>query len=344
MMSMHRCRGDIMKRYCEECGKEVKLIITKKKEVYKVCGESVEVDANILTCAECGEEFFDEELDNKTLIKAYNLYREKHKLLLPEEIKNIREQYGMSQRSFAKLLNWGDKTIYRYENGSLQDKAHNSILLFLREPENMRAYLNDNEVGLNQRQIEKILQHIDELEEEKEQNSRMAWANNLLKESPSIKNGFRKFDFEKFCAMVIYFANKGSGILKVKLLKLLNYSDMIYYKENGVSISGMQYIHLPYGPVPKRYNELLGIMVDENIIEISVQVDNRYESHQIISLCENFEDILSLEECEVLDRIYDKFLPFGSADISTYSHNETGYKNTLPNEVISYEYAKNIMI
>lgn len=77
------------------------------------------VDAQILVCVECGEEFFCEELDNETLVRAYNEYRKNHKLLLPKEIKRIREQYGLSQRSFAKLLNWGDKTICRYENGSL---------------------------------------------------------------------------------------------------------------------------------------------------------------------------------------------------------------------------------
>lgn len=58
----------------------------------------------------------------------------------------------LSQRSFAKLLNWGDKTIRRYENGAVQDRAHNSLLLFLRDPENMRIYLTENEVALDERQ------------------------------------------------------------------------------------------------------------------------------------------------------------------------------------------------
>ena len=95
-----------MRKYCEECGREVETKVITKRESYDVCGESIEVDAQILVCAECGEEF-----DNATLIRAYNEYRRRHKLLLPEEIKKIREQYGLSQRSFAKLLNGGDKTI-----------------------------------------------------------------------------------------------------------------------------------------------------------------------------------------------------------------------------------------
>ena len=93
-----------MKRYCEECKKEVETTIVTKKESYNVCGEMIDVNAQVLVCAECGEELFSEELDNATLINAYNEYRRRHKLLLPEEIKEIRQQYGLSQRGFSKLL------------------------------------------------------------------------------------------------------------------------------------------------------------------------------------------------------------------------------------------------
>ena len=102
-----------MRKYCEECGREVETKVVMKKETYDVCGEPIEVDARVLVCVECGEEFYCEEFDSATLICAYNEYRRRHKLLLPEEIKKIREQYGLSQRSFARLLNLGDKTICR---------------------------------------------------------------------------------------------------------------------------------------------------------------------------------------------------------------------------------------
>ena len=123
--------------------------------------EDIEVNAQIMVCADCGEELFNEELDSKTLICAYNEYRRKHKLLFPEEIKRIREQYGLSQRSFAKLLNWGDKTIHRYENGAIQDRVHNSLLLFLHEPENMRTYLLENEVTIDEKQKARLLETVE---------------------------------------------------------------------------------------------------------------------------------------------------------------------------------------
>lgn len=47
-----------MRKYCEECGREVEPKVITKKEIYDVYGEPIEVDAQVLVCAECGEDFF----------------------------------------------------------------------------------------------------------------------------------------------------------------------------------------------------------------------------------------------------------------------------------------------
>jgi transcriptional regulator with XRE-family HTH domain len=263
---------------------------------------------------------------------------------LPKEIKKIREQYGLSQRSFAKLLNWGDKTICRYENGSLQDKAHNSLLLFLREPENMRTYLTENEVSLDIRQRTKLLDTVDKLEQDKEYRAGRRFLNMFFSNVPCEENGFKAFDYDKFCAMVLFFAYKSRELLKTKLMKLLNYSDMIYYKENGISISGARYAHLPYGPVPENFDILFGTMAADHIAHIEVVYDNGYERHQVIPECDMPEGILSASELDVLERIYEKFADFGSVDISNYSHKEKGYSSTKKGEIISYAYAKDIQL
>ena len=311
-----------MKKYCEECEKEVETKVISKKEIYKVLGEDIEVQAQVLVCADCGEEFYCEELDNATLINAYNEYRKKHKLLLPTEIKQIRELYGLSQRSFAKLLNWGDKTIHRYENGSIQDRAHNSLLLFLRNPENMKVYLSENENSLDEKNLSKLLELVNKLISENEKEDSCKFFDLFISSKPSIDNGFKSFDYEKFAAMVVFFASKGTDLLKTKLMKLLNYSDMIFYKENSVSISGLKYAHLPYGPVP--------------------EFDGKYERHKVLPDEDDFNGILTDEEIDVLERVYKKFISFGSVEISNYSHKEKGYSSTLPGEIISYSYAADI--
>ena len=331
-----------MRKYCEECGREVETKVITKRESYDVCGESIEVDAQILVCAECGEEFYCEELDNATLIRAYNEYRRRHKFLLPEEIKKIREQYGLSQRSFAKLLNWGDKTICRYENGSIQDKAHNSLLLFLREPENMRTYLTENEIVLDERQKAKLLDTVDKLEQDKEYRAGRRFFEIFFSRIPSEENGFKGFDYEKLCAMVLFFAHKSTGLLKTKLMKLLNYSDMVFYKENGISISGLKYKHLPYGPVPDNFDIILGKMAADHLAHIEVIYDGAYEKHQVVPECDVPEGVLSDSEVEMLNRIYEKFKSFDSVEISDYSHKEKGYNATKTGQIISYAYAMDI--
>lgn len=331
-----------MKKYCEECKREVETNIITQKESYIVCGEEIEVDAQVLVCADCGEEFFCEELDNNTLLAAYNKYRKKHKLLFPEEIKRIREQYGLSQRAFAKLLNWGDKTICRYENGSIQDKAHNSLLLFLREPKNMRVFLNENEILLDERQQKKLYNAVGELENKTKINDESNLIDLYFSNTPCAENGFKVFDYEKTCAMVLFFAHKNTDLLKTKLMKLLNYSDMIYYKENGISMSGLRYAHHKYGPVPENFDILLGKMAADHIAHIEVLYDNGYEKHQVVPDSNIPVGMITDDELNVLEKIYEKFKDFGSVEISNYSHKEKGYCETKQGDIISYIYAKEI--
>ena len=332
-----------MKRYCDCCSKEVDAKIITKTEQYKIFGEDIIVDAKVLICPYCGEEFFCEELDNETLNAAYNEYRKRHKLLLPEEIKEIREMYGLSQRGFAKLLNWGDKTLFRYESGSIQDKAHNSLLILLRNPENMRTYLKDNEININENQRKELIDRIEKLEKNAVCSSENRYVSTMFAYEPSINNGFKSFDYDKFCAMVLFFAKKSRKLLKVKLLKLLNYSDMFFYKEYGTSISGTEYVHLPYGPVPQNFTLLFGLMEKDGIIKIEIEAEeNGYEKHVIKALYPFNREILSNAELCVLEHVYERFKKFGSSEISEYSHKEKGYCSTKQGEIISYEYAKEL--
>ena len=119
---------------------------------------------------------------------------------------------------------------------------------------------------------------------------------------------------------------------------------MVYYKEHGISISGICYIHLPYGPVPKNYDMLFGIMASDSIAHIEVAFENGYEKHKVVADKQFNKDSLSELEISVLNRVYEKFKDFSSSEISTYSHNEKGYRCTGQGEIISYHFAKEIDI
>lgn len=75
-----------MKKYCEKCNLFVDTKIVNKNQTFKVFDDIINVEANLYICIDCNEELFDEELDNNTLVLAYNKYRKNHKLLFPESV------------------------------------------------------------------------------------------------------------------------------------------------------------------------------------------------------------------------------------------------------------------
>ena len=131
-----------MATFCEYCNKFVDTHIEQYTDTITVKDLPIEITAKGAFCNECRHQLFDRNLDNEALLIAYREYRNEKNLLQPEEIKQIRTKYGLSQVAFAKLLGFGDKTIARYEGGSLQDEAPNSLIYLMGKPTNMLEMLN----------------------------------------------------------------------------------------------------------------------------------------------------------------------------------------------------------
>ncbi len=332
-----------MKCFCEHCNVMADYDEKTISETFPVYGEQVEIQATVAVCRTCGTVLFNEELDSKNLLMAQNLYRQRHKLLTARQIIDIREQYGLSQRSFAKLLDWGDKTIRRYEAGAVQSKAHNSLLLFLQNPQNMNQFLKQNEITLDEKQLKKLRERVALLNNDNSDDFDYGYISNLFPSTLSLENGYKEFDFDKFASCVLYFIDKLPELLIVKLNKLLNYTDMLFFKQNGVSLTGTRYVHLPYGPVPDQYSILYGMLEKRGIVTAEIeQLENGYEKHLLKAGNVKIESTLTQQELLVLEEVNKKFASFGSKQIADYSHNERGYKETKQGDIISYAYAEDI--
>lgn len=57
-----------MSKYCDNCCKQVQTDLISKNETFDVFDETISLKSSVLVCKECGEELFDEELDNTTLV------------------------------------------------------------------------------------------------------------------------------------------------------------------------------------------------------------------------------------------------------------------------------------
>jgi transcriptional regulator with XRE-family HTH domain len=62
-------------------------------------------------------------------------------MVQPEDIIQIRKAYDLTQKELASLLGWGEVTLSRYENGALQDLAHDKMLHLAKQPENLLALI-----------------------------------------------------------------------------------------------------------------------------------------------------------------------------------------------------------
>lgn len=122
-----------MLRYCPKCNRERELNQVQRPETYPVKGEPITVSANVMVCPVCGTDVFDEDLDSQNLAAAYSQYRQQNGLLEPQEIKEIRESYGLSQKGLAALLGWSKATVVRYEAGAIPSVAHSEQLRRLAE-------------------------------------------------------------------------------------------------------------------------------------------------------------------------------------------------------------------
>lgn len=155
------------KQYCPCCKKEVSTDIRKVTESYTIKGQEMTVESNIRFCKNCESPILDEALDQKNIEKVYSLYRQENGLLTPEQIKNIRLKYGVTQVTFAKILGLGDKTIARYENGSLQDAAQNSLIFLAKIPSNFKILFEKNKQLLSENESKCLADRLSKLTTEK---------------------------------------------------------------------------------------------------------------------------------------------------------------------------------
>lgn len=153
----------LKKMFCHNCNREVEIDTFEEKRKYTVKECEYEILDTITVCKNCKEEIFNKDKDSKILKEINNMYRKDHNLLLPEEIKRIRETYGLTQREFSKLLGFGDVTISRYENGAIQDKANNNLIVLCEKPGNVLQLTLDADKRLSNDIKQRIVRFIDSI-------------------------------------------------------------------------------------------------------------------------------------------------------------------------------------
>ena len=184
--------------YCDKCDDFVEYNIVEKEEERNIMGkEKIKVHSRIAVCNKCGTELFHKELEEENQEKAFNIYRDRNNILYPEKIKAIRDKYGLTQKEMSNLLGWGDITYHRYENGSLPDQAHNTLLLLIKDPKNVRMIIENNKHNLSSETLDKLKNRLEELLDKKDKRIKelkMKIKEENIKMSNAYENRWKDFD------------------------------------------------------------------------------------------------------------------------------------------------------
>jgi len=152
-------------------------------------------------------------------------------------------------------------------------------------------------------------------------------------------SGNRVLSADRLAAMMGYFAGKGIELYKTKLNKLLFYADMSAFYLTGRGLSGAQYVNLPYGPVPDRFEDMIDHAAHLGAIE-SVGLPDKDPSIRVIKRGTEMLDILDDADRLVLDWVVANYGDLSTSAITELSHEERAYKDTRPGERIAYAYAQ----
>lgn len=327
-------------KFCPICEEDRQVEEICEDTDLEVRGEIFTVKAHYFRCPECGEEFETSSTSLDPLATAYMEYRRRHNMLTPNEIREFRHKYELTQKELASLLGWGAVTLSRYENGALQDKSHDTELQLARTTEGLKRLITLKGWLLGEDKRNRIVSILrNERKTKRSLVSRLE--ERLTRIEPGILNGYRRFDLEKFAGVVEVLCGKG-GVLKTKLNKLLFYSDFLHFRIYGTSITGAQYVKMQYGPCPDNFRYLLAAMEDDLCIIQTTEMEYPgcdYTGEILSAKSEEHLGALLERELTTIETIHDLFADMGAKEISDLSHGEDGWIKTPKSRIISFAFA-----
>ena len=332
--------ANVTRGICTNCENETEFERLVKKETFTVRGESIVIDVEYNKCKNCGDEVLDPEVNRDPFDLAYGEYRKQHALLQPEEIKNWRKTHHLTQSELAKLLGIGVATINRYENGALQNESHENLLRLAMDSFNLLKLIEKSEGVFIEHRKKKLLDALKESEEVSCSLDDTIMITFGSTEKNGL-NGFKKLDLSKVYNAVLFFSK--DGVLKSKLNKLLFYADFKHFKEYTLSITGLRYAHLPYGPVPDNYAMYYATLFSKGLVEFMEEpYPNGYVGELIKAVKAPDLNVFSPGELRVMASVMEDFKDYNATQIQEISHKETGYQQTTAGETISYMYANEL--
>ena len=292
-------------------------------------------------CEDSGEQLTTTDIDELNMIQLYNQYREKHHLPFPDEIRAIREKYGLPTNKMSEILGFGINSYRNYENGEVPSQSNARLIQIANDPKKFKDLIELSDT-LDKKAKDKLIKKIEQLIDiQKENFFSFEFQDYLLGQNISDEfSGYRKPSLEKLTEMVVYFSEKLEP-WKTKLNKLLFYADFLHFKKTGFSMSGTRYRAINMGPVPNNFNSIFEYMANNNEIDVWVTEFANGAIGEQFKPKKNRQfnpELFSELELEVLGKAATIFKGTSTTDIINISHKEKAWiENEKERKIISYK-------
>jgi transcriptional regulator with XRE-family HTH domain len=294
-------------------------------------------------CVDSGEQFTTTEIDTLNINQVHNKYREKYGIPFTDEIRDIREQYGLSATKMSEVLGLGVNVYRNYEAGEMPSVATGRLIRLAQVPDEFRKLLEMSKNALEPAEYERVKKKVDHARSGAGDVEEILMALWFRSGPPNIYNGYRVPSLQRIGAMVRYFAQENKPFLTA-LNKLMFYADFNHFKHYGFSISGIYYKALPKGPVPNNYGSIYNVLTDRGWVKTEEMNFGEYVGDRFITedvvVFEPGDGTFSESELKVLKKVSDRFRGLTTKKIVDISHEELAWlDNVADYNRISFEYA-----
>jgi putative zinc finger/helix-turn-helix YgiT family protein len=316
--------------------------LEKEPRVLEYRKDKFEVLYHYYVCIDTGEQFTTTALDTLNINQVHNKYRERFGIPFTDEIKNIREKYGLSAAKMSEVLGLGTNIYRNYESGEMPSVSTGRLIRLAENPEEFKKLLEMSKNVLEPHEYERVKKKIEHVEIDEGQTLEM-WKGWLSGNNyPNIYNGYRVPSLERVGNIVRFFAQRNAPFTTA-LNKLMFYTDFGHFKRHGHSISGIYYKALPKGPVPENYGGIYNHIVNAGFAKVEEMdfgdfVGDRFIVEDNASF--DLEDgVFSETELEMMQYVSQKFNGKTTKQIVEISHEEPAWRENIGDyNRISFEY------
>ncbi len=291
-------------------------------------------------CNDTGEQFTDEALDEVNINQVYNQYRAKYGIPFPDEIKAIREQYGLSANKMAEILGLGINVYRNYEAGEVPSVSNGRLIQMIKDPKEFKQLIDYSKNEFSSDELEKINRKINHALGGWSELDNIYETMMLGEKRPGLFNGYRIPNLEKITNMILFFAEKVKPF-KTKMNKLLFYADFFHFKMTCYSISGLTYQAIQKGPVPKNYDWIFDKTMERKLVTIKLHDYGEYMGEQFLATNEAAfsKELFTASELKAMETVAGYFANVTVNGIVSKSHEEIAWVDNVDEfKAINYNY------